>query len=146
LSTWRFCKPIVTSTNTAWAPTSTPGCSPSPVTFCAECTRRSRRAVNEHNYLEHLLVQRLDQAVTNDHGAADLLASFLADCLKTLKLEAQTLLALRYRDGLQVKAIADQLARSATSVSVQLFGLRKLLRDCVTRKQAQAAANPDSCP
>ena len=47
-------------------------------------------------------------------------------------------------DQQQVKVIADRLARSATSVSVQLFGLRKLLRDCVTRKQTQAAENPDS--
>ena len=112
----------------------------------AECARRQRRAANEHNYLEHLLVQRLDRAVTNDDGTADLLARFLADCLTTLKLEAQTLLAVRYRDGLQVKVIADRLARSATSVSVQLFGLRKLLRDCVTRKQVKVAANPDSFP
>lgn len=112
----------------------------------AECARRQRRAANEHNYLEHLLVRRLDHALTNDDGAADLLARFLAECLRTLKLKAQTVLALRYRDGLQVKVIAGHLARSATSVSVQLFGLRKLLRDCVTRKQMQAAANPDSCP
>ncbi len=110
----------------------------------AEYTRRQRRAANEHNYLEHLLVQRLGQAAANDDGAADLLARFLADCLKSLKLEAQTIFALRYRDGLQVKAIANRLARSATSVSVQVFRLRKLLRDCVTRKQAQAAANLDS--
>src|SRR5881628_3126898 len=35
----------------------------------AECARRRRRATNEDKYLEHLLVQRLDDAVTNDDRA-----------------------------------------------------------------------------
>ncbi|MEO8426183.1 MAG: sigma-70 family RNA polymerase sigma factor [Verrucomicrobiota bacterium] len=108
-----------------------------------EYAQRWRRATNEQNYLEHLIIQRLDHAVTDDPGAAETLARFLAECLATLKIEAQSLLELRYREGLQVKVIADRLARSVTAVSVQLFGLRKLLRDCVARKQAHASANPD---
>jgi len=110
----------------------------------AEYTRCRRRATNEDRFLEHLLVERLDHALTDDDGAVEKAARFLTECLSGLKLEAQTLLTLRYRDGLQVKVIADRLKRSATAVSVQLFGLRKLLRDCVARKQTEAAENPDS--
>ena len=45
---------------------------------------------------------------------------------------------MRYREGLRVDMIARQLARSASAISVQLFAVRKLLRDCVRRKLAHA--------
>jgi RNA polymerase sigma factor (sigma-70 family) len=111
-----------------------------------ECTRRRRSVQNEQNYLQHLIVERLEPALSRETGATEAQVGFLTECLTLLKLEAQTMLNLRYREGLQVKVIAARLGRSVTAVSVQLFGMRKLLRDCVARKQAYAATNPDMAP
>jgi RNA polymerase sigma-70 factor (ECF subfamily) len=102
-----------------------------------ECTRRRRSVHNQQNYLEHLLIERLEPALCEQGSASELLAGFLSECLGGLKTEAQALINLRYRDGFQVKNIAQRLGRSVTAVSVQLFGLRKTLRDCVTRKRSQ---------
>jgi len=111
-----------------------------------ECTRRRRSVQNEQNYLEHLIVERLEPSVSEATGAAETLVGFLTECLTLLKIEARTVLNLRYHDGLRVKSIAEHLGRSVTAVSVQLFGLRQLLRDCVARKRANAAANPELAP
>jgi RNA polymerase sigma-70 factor (ECF subfamily) len=107
-----------------------------------ECTRRRRSVQNEQNYLEYLITERLEPALSADASASEMLAAFLTECLTALKLEAQSIVNLRYRDGLQVKAIAERLGRSVTAVSVQLFGLRKLLRECVARKRSHAVATP----
>jgi RNA polymerase sigma-70 factor (ECF subfamily) len=106
-----------------------------------ECTRRRRSVQNEKKYLEHLITERLEPALSGDAGVGEMVAEFLTECLTVLKLEAQTVLKMRYRDGLQVKIIAERLGRSVTAVSVQLFGLRKQLRDCVARKRAHATAD-----
>jgi RNA polymerase sigma factor (sigma-70 family) len=106
-----------------------------------ECTRRRRLAQNEQNYLEHVIVERLEPALSGGAGNGEILAEFLTECLAILKAEAQSVLNMRYRDGLQVKVIAARLGRSVTAVSVQLFELRKLLRECVARKRAHAAVN-----
>jgi RNA polymerase sigma-70 factor (ECF subfamily) len=106
-----------------------------------ECTRRRRLAQNKQNYLEHLIIERLHPALCGEPSTGELLAGFLAECLTLLKTEAQSILNMRYREGLQVKVIAARLGRSVTAVSVQLFEIRKLLRECVARKRGHAATN-----
>jgi RNA polymerase sigma factor (sigma-70 family) len=105
-----------------------------------ECTRRRRLAQNERNYLERLIVERLEPALS-DVAGTETLAGFLTECLTLLKIESEAVLNMRYREGLQVKVIAGRLGRSVTAVSVQLFEIRKLLRECVARKRAHAKAN-----
>jgi DNA-directed RNA polymerase specialized sigma24 family protein len=55
------------------------------------------------------------------------------NCSKT----GRELIAWRYGEGLRVTAIAQRLGRTASAVSVQLFALRKMLRDCVADKLAR---------
>jgi RNA polymerase sigma-70 factor (ECF subfamily) len=102
----------------------------------AEFEKIRRRARNKENYLGHVVVQQLDRAATEEPELLAVTAHFLAECLAQLKAEARSLLALRYREGWRVQAIAEHLARSASAISVQLFALRRLLRECVERKLA----------
>jgi DNA-directed RNA polymerase specialized sigma24 family protein len=50
---------------------------------------------------------------------------------------------MRYHGGVRVQEIARRLARSVSGVSVQLFTLRKRLRECVRRKLAQGEAGAE---
>jgi RNA polymerase sigma-70 factor, ECF subfamily len=112
----------------------------------AECEKIRRRGRNERNYLDHLLAQHLDRAAQEDPAMQSSRAQFLAECVAQLKSDARALLAMRYREGWRVDVIARQLARSASAISVQLFAVRKLLRDCVRRKlaHAQIGIEPDT--
>jgi RNA polymerase sigma-70 factor (ECF subfamily) len=105
----------------------------------AELEKLQRRARNEHNYLDYLLAQQLDQLGNEEPERLVARSTFLSECLQELKADAQALLAMRYHDGLLVRDIAVRQGRSADAVSVQLFGLRKLLRDCVAGKIANAS-------
>src|SRR5262249_26033611 len=46
-----------------------------------EYTRRRRSAQNEQNYLEHLIVERLEPALSTESSAAETLVGFLIECL-----------------------------------------------------------------
>lgn len=100
----------------------------------AEVERLQRRTRNERNYLDHLLAEHSVRSAEQEPGVLESRAQFLADCIAQLRPEAQALLALRYEKGRRVQVIARELGRSASAVSVQLFGVRKLLRDCIRSK------------
>jgi RNA polymerase sigma-70 factor (ECF subfamily) len=101
----------------------------------AECEKIRRQARNRQNYFEHRLAEQL--AASGVSVAVDEVRSrFLGECLELLKKEARELIRWRYEEGLRVQGIAQRLGRSAAAVSVQMFGLRKLLRDCVTKRIA----------
>lgn len=99
-----------------------------------ECEKIQRRARNQQNYLELCLVEQQAAAARVAQPMVEVRSRLLAECVELLKQEARQLIAWRYGDGIRVDAIAKRLGRSASAVSVQLFGLRKVLRDCVTGK------------
>jgi RNA polymerase sigma-70 factor (ECF subfamily) len=99
-----------------------------------ECEKIQRRARNEQNYLDVCLAQQQAYDARNPDSATEVRARFLSECLALLKREARELMDWRYKHGLRVDAIAQRLGRSASAVSVQLFGLRIVLRDCVANK------------
>ena len=101
-----------------------------------ECEKIQRRARNQQNYLDLCLVEQQAAAAKADLSMVEARSRFLAECIELLKQEARQLIAWRYGEGIRVDAIARQLGRSASAVSVQLFGLRKVLRDCVADKLA----------
>ncbi len=104
----------------------------------AEIEKVQRRARNEHNYLEHVLAQQLDRLGDEPPELMIARGTYLGECLEQLKSEARELLAMRYGDGLRVQDIAQRQSRSADALSVQLFGLRKVLRDCIGAKLSKA--------
>ena len=93
-----------------------------------------RRARNQQNYLELCLAEQQASEAKSADSMAEVRSRLLAECVDLLKREARELIGWRYGEGLRVGAIAQRLGRSASAVSVQLFGLRKVLRDCVAGK------------
>jgi RNA polymerase sigma-70 factor (ECF subfamily) len=102
-----------------------------------ECEKIQRRARNQQNYLELCLAEQQAREAQAAESIAELRPRFLAECLELLKGGARELIGWRYGEGLRVTAIAQRLGRTASAVSVQLFGLRKMLRDCVADKLAR---------
>jgi RNA polymerase sigma-70 factor (ECF subfamily) len=104
-----------------------------------ELEKVQRRTRNEKNYLEYLLAQQLDRLAVENHETEVGSSDFFNECLALLRAEARALVELRYRDGLRVQDIAQRQGRSPDAISVQLFRLRGILRDCVTAKAAGGA-------
>jgi RNA polymerase sigma-70 factor (ECF subfamily) len=108
-----------------------------------ECEIVKRRARNQQNYLGLCLAE--GQADEEQSAkAAEERWRLLSKCIELLKGHARQLIAWRYGEGLRVDAIAQRLGRSPSAVSVQLFGLRKLLRDCVAGKLTSHNTTPPS--
>jgi DNA-directed RNA polymerase specialized sigma24 family protein len=60
----------------------------------------------------------------------------LDECLQVLRPEAQALIEQRYRERRTVEALARTLGRTASAVSVNLFAIRRKLRECIEAKSA----------
>lgn len=60
----------------------------------------------------------------------------LARCLERIEPSAREMLALRYRDGLELDALAERLGRGEEAVGKALQRLRAVLGDCVVRQLA----------
>jgi RNA polymerase sigma-70 factor (ECF subfamily) len=63
----------------------------------------------------------------------------LERCLEGLPSHLREVVDLRYHGGLSLEELANRLHRSVGSLQVALVRIRRLLRDCVERKLAQAA-------
>ena len=104
----------------------------SPATSSARSEKIQRLALQQRNTWKKSC--RATGQRRRDFGTGGSSPRFLAECLDLLSAGAQPRLALRRRSARE--AIAQHLGRSASAVSVQLFGLRKILRDCIDRKMA----------
>lgn len=60
----------------------------------------------------------------------------LADCLKQLRGRSRTVLEKRYGKGMSVSAIGEEMALTATNVSVILHRAHAALRKCIDRRLA----------
>lgn len=69
------------------------------------------------------------------------LRAALDHCLGALSPEDRDLVARRYEHGLRITQIAQQLARNAATVRVQLFRIRQALKQCVEGQLAGEGAS-----
>lgn len=65
---------------------------------------------------------------------AEVMKDSLADCLGQIRGQSHRLLSLRYREGLELKQIAERLGMTASNVGVMLHRVRAALRECVDNK------------
>lgn len=99
-----------------------------------ECKRLQRQSRNQHHYLEQLVSERLSACADQQIEQFDERIRMLGECVAQLAPKAQDVLNRRYRERVPVEIIGRTLGRTASAVSVELFGLRRKLRDCVDRK------------
>jgi RNA polymerase sigma-70 factor (ECF subfamily) len=105
----------------------------------AECKRLVRQS--RHQDLDRILVQRLLAVAETNEELSEMRFQFLNECVALLGPAAQSLLEARYHERRPVDDMAKALRKTASAVSVQLFAIRRKLRECVERKwRAHSAA------
>jgi DNA-directed RNA polymerase specialized sigma24 family protein len=87
-----------------------------------------------------LITERLGALTEEQTEFSALRPSWLRNCLDQLTPQAQLVLEQRYAGQSSIGAIARVLGRTASAVSVQLFGLRQKLRQCMDRHRREHAA------
>ncbi len=100
----------------------------------AECKRLQRQSHNQQNFLNQLLIQEIHAQAEERSELSDLRLRLLADCVAQLTPDARHVLDERYHHRRPVEGIARALGRSASAVSVQLFAIRRKLRECIDRR------------
>lgn len=83
---------------------------------------------------DHALLSTLaDEAIERAEQTGDRLSA-LRDCLGSLPDRSRDLVVRRYSPGATVEALAEQLGRTANSVSVSLHRVRRALLRCIEQR------------
>ncbi len=97
-----------------------------------EVQRYQRKAVNEKNFFEHVVV-------TNEVGFDadnDELILFLEECMQRLSDNQKNLLRLKYEEGESSVAMSEGIGQSRAWVRTTLCRIRSALKKCVESKVA----------
>ncbi|HLY08946.1 MAG TPA: sigma-70 family RNA polymerase sigma factor [Planctomycetota bacterium] len=102
----------------------------------AELKRVKRDSYNRKNYLEYETVQGLEDLAADPAEAGEAKIHALRTCTSQLSEEHQSLLRMRYVEETSIENLSKKLNKTLSAVKVQLFFIRKKLRDCVIRRLA----------
>lgn len=92
-----------------------------------ELSSRARNRQHDGGGLAALLAAEDEAALEHEDPRLDRLRR----CLARLGSAVRDLIQLRYRDGLDLDALAERLGKPAGTIAVQFHRLRKSLRTCV---------------
>jgi len=102
----------------------------------AELKRVKRDAHNRQNYLAFETAQGLEELASDPAETGEAKIHALRTCTSQLSEEHQSLLRLRYAEDHTIHNLSRKLNKSLSAVKVQLFFIRKKLRECVSRRIA----------
>jgi len=107
--------------------------------------------IARYQTMAHRQRQRRDRLVFDDAAISAIADEFekradanddrltaLSHCMRELNADSRELLGRRYRDGLAVQQIAEELGHTANRVAVRLHRLRTALLECIRRREAQS--------
>ncbi len=108
--------------------------------------------IARYQVMAHRQKQRRDRHVFDDETIAAVAGEFerragadddrliaLSHCMNKLDDDGRELLTRRYRDGLAVQHIAEEIGHTANRVAVRLHRLRVTLMQCIRRRELQGA-------
>lgn len=98
---------------------------------------RERRGKGALTFSDELVDTLADEAA-DDRFAPDGLLRYLRQCLERLSQRDQELIRKRYEPGMSVAAMAENIGRTANSLSQSLGRIRRTLLECVERKRVAA--------
>ncbi|HZF00223.1 MAG TPA: sigma-70 family RNA polymerase sigma factor [Planctomycetota bacterium] len=102
----------------------------------AELKRVKRDAHNRQNYLDYETAVGLEEMAADPSEAGDAKVRALRTCTSQLSEEHQSLIRLRYAEDHSIRNLSAKLNKTLSAVKVQLFFIRKKLRECVGRRLA----------
>ncbi|MFH1708939.1 MAG: sigma-70 family RNA polymerase sigma factor [Planctomycetota bacterium] len=101
--------------------------------------RAQRRQQNAaRNLVDQALAGQIDDEP--DEGDALERISALRQCVGELKEDHREIIQLRYHGGIAVKDIADQLQKSAASISMLIMRVKAMLHKCMETRIGKAQA------
>ena len=100
----------------------------------AELKRLQRQEKNTANYLEHIVVNGLIEAVAEPLETQEERVAALRACQELLSERSRSLLRERYALNTPLDVVAHQFGKTVAAVKFQLFAIRQRLRECVRRK------------
>jgi len=95
------------------------------------CLKKKSR--DKHQLLSEQVLETVARAALRRVEQIDTRMGALRDCLKQLSSEHQTILRKRYRDGVSVSELATEAGRSPNALSLMLYRIRNLLKECIER-------------
>jgi RNA polymerase sigma-70 factor, ECF subfamily len=98
---------------------------------------RERRGKGAMMFSDELM-ETLAEEATEERFAPGALLRYLRQCLERLSVRDQQLVQKRYEPGMSVARLAEDIGRTANSLSKSLGRIRRNLLDCIERKQAAA--------
>jgi RNA polymerase sigma-70 factor (ECF subfamily) len=102
----------------------------------AELKRLKRDFHNRQNYLDYETTQGLEGMAGESSEAGEARIHALRTCTSQLSEDHQSLLRMRYAEEISIQKVSERLNKTLSAVKVQLFFIRKKLRDCVSRRLA----------
>jgi len=101
-----------------------------------ELRKLRREARTRTNYIGQLVGQVLEAEFQAGSELDELRIRALRGCVAGLPEHLREVVQLRYDGDASIEHIAGRVGRSSGAVKVQLFDIRRKLRDCVNRKLA----------
>ena len=99
-----------------------------------EIRKLKRRGQRDARYIDRVVVQRMEKDLSGETLAGTDHVLALRECVAILSEKTRAVLNMRYEKNEPIRQIAEKLGRSVTALKVQLFTIRKTLRQCVKRK------------
>jgi RNA polymerase sigma-70 factor (ECF subfamily) len=99
-----------------------------------EVLKWRQRLARRREVLSGEAIEILQAAAEDEADAFAERREQLPACMAALPDQSRRLLSLRYERGLPAKEIAGNVGRTAAAVDMALSRIRRLLRDCITRK------------
>lgn len=98
-----------------------------------------RSAGRDRHVFSDAAAKHLEDAALALAPDVDARMQALHTCMKKLGDTQADLLARRYRDDTELKALAEELGLSRPAVSMKLARIRRSLRDCIERRLEEEA-------
>jgi len=94
---------------------------------------RKRKAVTigDASVLENLVNEHIEQQLPSEGRKAELLFGALTNCVEKLKGNDRRLIERRYFERESISAITGDLGMKHSAVTMRLYRLRSVLRDCI---------------
>lgn len=105
-----------------------------------ELRKLRREARTRENYLEQVVGQVLETELEADSELGELRVRALRGCVAGLPGHLREVIQLRYLRDSSIENISRKVGKSSGAVKVQLFDIRRKLRECVNRKIALGRA------
>ena len=101
---------------------------------------RKRRQGKEKLTVNGLVADQMEARLESETDELSQRVRWLKDCRQSLTDRAHTLVDLHFRRRVPMVEIAKQMKRSAASIRMTMLRIRRELRQCIERRQAETVS------